>query len=46
MDFKALTVQFNDILAKRKKRKLKSKKEIFNFMTKYNELIEEGILKV
>lgn len=46
MDFKALTVQFNDILSKRKKRKLKSKKEIFNFMSKYNELIEEGLLKV
>ena len=46
LDFKSLTNKFSEILTKRKKRKLKSKSEIFKFMSKYNELIEEGLRKV
>lgn len=45
-DPKSLSSKFTEILSKRKKRRLKSKKEIFAFLGKYNELIEEGIRKV
>lgn len=46
IDFKTLGNKFEEILTKRKKRRLKNRKEVFNFMQKYNELIEEGILKI
>jgi hypothetical protein len=46
IDFKTLSNKFEDILSKRKKRRLKNRKEVFNFMYKYNELIEEGIIKI
>lgn len=39
-------IKMDNLLSKRKKRRFKSVKEIFDFMNKYNELIFEGLHKI
>ena len=46
LNLKNLSLKLNDILSRRKKRRLKKKKEIFTFMYKYNDLVIEGLIKL